>query len=114
MRVRVVDDEALVAELIAINLTIAGHTVDMRTSADDLLDADLWRDVDVVVTDLMMPGVSGEELCSWLAATAPHVRRVVLTASGRDPADVDAHASLDKPIAMEQLFVAVTGSDDAG
>lgn len=109
MHVVVVDDEALIAQLIAMNLRHRGHTVTEHTSAVGLLDPAVWEGVDVVVTDLAMPVVSGEELCAWLAANAPNVRRVVLTASGRDLAGVDCHAPLAKPIDMEALFAAVEG-----
>ena len=109
MRVRVIDDEPFIAELLAVNVQIAGHTVDVHHSAADLLDPALWRDVDVVLTDLSMPDLDGDELCEWLADNAPHVRRVVLTASGRDLSTVHAHATLEKPIQMEALFAALAG-----
>jgi len=65
-------------------------------------------DIDLVVTDLMMPGMSGSEFATKLAAAHPGLK-VVLTSGYTDDAVVRrgllgaAHAFLQKPFTSDQL-----------
>lgn len=73
---------------------------------------DFWAGVDVAVVDLMLPGFHGEDICRYLAAEFPSVRRVICTAKPTyelpDLAAL-AHVVLRKPFALEDLVHAVCG-----
>jgi DNA-binding response OmpR family regulator len=62
--VLVVDDEDDIRELVRINLELDGHTVATASSGFDALDQLKEMTPDVVVLDVMMPGMDGWEVLS--------------------------------------------------
>ncbi|MEO3786258.1 response regulator transcription factor [Actinocorallia sp. B10E7] len=82
-RILVVDDDPTVAEVVARYLLRDGHEVecvpDGRTALDRALDAP----PDLVVLDLMLPGIDGLEVCRRLRERSP-VPVVMLTALGEE------------------------------
>ncbi|MCX6537707.1 MAG: ATP-binding protein [Acidobacteria bacterium] len=78
--VLVVDDEPDVCESLAAMVAAMGHKV---TTARDGLEAVAIvanQPIEVIVTDLGMPGINGIELASRVATVKPHVAIVLMTA----------------------------------
>ncbi len=93
--VLVVDDERDILELVKYNLDKEGYQVTAVATGEDALLAARSKLPDVVVLDLMLPGVDGLEVCRRLKAD-PKTRGipiVMLTAKG-DDADVVAGLEL--------------------
>jgi two-component system, OmpR family, alkaline phosphatase synthesis response regulator PhoP len=93
--VLVVDDERDILELVKYNLDKEGYQVTVVTTGEDALLATRSRMPDIIVLDLMLPGVDGLEVCRRLKAD-PKTRGipiVMLTAKG-DEADVVAGLEL--------------------
>ena len=112
--VLVVEDEATIAELIAINLRHAGHDVCIAGAAEQARQVVNATLPDLVLLDWMLPGDSGLTLArQWRAD--PRTRAlpvVVLSASlsdrTRDAALVlGASAALAKPFGSRELLRAV-------
>lgn len=80
--VLLVDDEPGVRFALTEVLVDRGYRVKCAASGAEALAA--LDGVDVVVTDLSMPGMDGLELCSSIAARAPHLPVVLLTAHGSE------------------------------
>ncbi len=117
-----VEDDADVATFVASALRAAGYGVTVAASADeawerflarrgDVEDAPGAARVDVVVSDVVMPGMSGAELARRLAARHPPVPVVLMSAYA---AEVDGMAAaagpvtlLDKPFTVATLLAAV-------
>lgn len=91
----VVDDERDILELVEYNLTKEGFAVACVTSGEEALAATRSRLPDLVVLDLMLPGVDGLEVCRLLKAdpATRHVPIVMLTAKGGE-ADIVAGLEL--------------------
>ena len=85
----VVDDEEDILELVRYNLTKNGYRVTGVATGEDALQAALSSLPDLVVLDLMLPGVDGLEVCKLLKnnAKTAHIPVVMLTAKGEE-ADV--------------------------
>lgn len=85
-RILVVDDDTALAEMIGIVLQTEGFHVDF--CADGAAAVELWRKLrpDLVLLDLMLPGVDGIEICTQIRAEAG-VPIIMLTARG-DTQDV--------------------------
>ena len=81
-RVLVVDDVQSMCEMLAERLPPLGFEVVWRTSGDEALALLATTDVDAVVTDLNMQGMSGLELCDRIVAGRPDVPVIVITAFG--------------------------------
>jgi DNA-binding response OmpR family regulator len=79
-RVLVVDDDATVRDVVARYLTAAGYTVDLAPDGHSGLDAARDGAPDAVILDLMLPGVSGLELCRALRMRQHPPAIVMLTA----------------------------------
>src|SRR4051812_14642942 len=74
-RILVVDDEADIRTLVATSLARAGFEVTQATDGPSALEAVNADPPDLIVLDLMMPGVPGLEVCKRLRAapTTAHV-----------------------------------------
>lgn len=65
-RILVVDDEARIAEVVQGYLEGHGHIIDRAASGEEALAAAAAQPPDLVVLDLGLPGLSGEEVCRRL------------------------------------------------
>jgi two-component system OmpR family response regulator len=97
MRALVVEDDAKMAALIRRGLTEEGYAADAAATGDDALWMAAAVPYDVILLDVMLPGLDGFQVCRRLRATG--VRAPVLMLTARDSVD-DRVAGLD------------TGADD--
>lgn len=111
LRVLIVDDEDAIVELASLVVTEAGG---VALGARDAVDAQrvLGRaDVDVVVSDLVMPGTTGREFLGWLAENRPDVPVVAMSGIPEQGAHAarrtNVRATLDKPFTAPQLLAAI-------
>jgi two-component system cell cycle response regulator len=83
-RVLVVDDSLSIRTLLGQRLRAQGHEVEEAADAETAFERAVANPPDVVVTDLVMTGLSGVQLCRLLRndASTAHVPVVLLTASG--------------------------------
>ncbi|MEZ6060906.1 MAG: sigma-54 dependent transcriptional regulator [Planctomycetaceae bacterium] len=109
-RIIVVDDERSMCDLLKTDLTLRGFEVAEFTSPEVALRELTSADVQVVLTDLNMPGIDGLQLCERVVANRPDVPVVVMTAFGSlDTAIAAIRAGawdfVTKPIELELLAV---------
>ena len=78
-RILVIEDDPTVAEVVARYLTREGYQVDVVSDGAEGLRRALADLPDLVVLDLMLPGLSGLEVCRRLRQPAP-VPVIMLTA----------------------------------
>jgi DNA-binding NtrC family response regulator len=110
--VLVVDDEPQVAEFCRMTLEDAGHRVTVAHSATEALSTIDDRGIDIVLSDVRMPGMTGTHLLQSLAmlATAPDV--ILMTAYGNVSSAVEAvrlgaFDYLEKPFTPDRLQTTV-------
>jgi DNA-binding response OmpR family regulator len=111
-RILVVDDEPEILRFVRRALEAEGHDVDATTDGADGLRRALESSPDLIVLDLLMPGVDGSTVLCALAAQRPQVRTLVLSAAadtGRRIACLEAGAVdvLAKPFAVRELVARV-------
>jgi two-component system response regulator HydG len=111
-RILVVDDEVNTAGLLAESLLQRGYSAEGVSSAYACLDRLERSNVDVVLTDVMMPEMSGIELCGQLRERHPEVLPIVVT--GRYGTDVaiaamraGAYDYITKPVKIGALELAL-------
>jgi two-component system NtrC family response regulator len=114
-RILVVDDEASQRTVLAGFLTKRGFTVTTAANAEEALKAAQSGSLDLVLTDLKMPGLSGVELMTRLRAANPDLQVIVMTAFGTVASAVDAMKRgaadyLTKPVDLDELEVLVQRS----
>jgi two-component system response regulator HydG len=81
-RILVVDDDAEMCALLEAGLTKRGFEVTTRTSGDAAIALLDHTDCDAIVVDLNMPGTSGLDVSTWVAANRADTPVVVITAFG--------------------------------
>jgi DNA-binding response OmpR family regulator len=110
-RVLVVDDDPTVSEVVARYLERDGYAVETVADGRTALDRALAEPPDLVVLDLMLPGLDGLEVCRRLRALAP-VPIVILTARGQESdrivgLDLGADDYVAKPFSTKELVARV-------
>lgn len=108
MRILIVEDERRLADLIRQGLVEQGHAADIAETGDDALYLARTADYDVIVLDVMLPDISGLDVCRTLRREGRAVPILLLTA--RDSIE-DRVAGLDcgaddyliKPFALAEL-----------
>lgn len=89
MRIVVVDDEPDARELARMVLERGGHEVHTARHPDEALQVLAQHSIDVVLTDLHMPRMDGQELAACIADLHPEVACIVWsTVAGDDDRDV--------------------------
>ncbi|MDR2470944.1 MAG: sigma-54 dependent transcriptional regulator [Treponema sp.] len=111
-RLLIVDDEKNIREGLAAGLELEGHEV---VTAEDGCAG--WRrfergDIDLVITDLRMPGVGGEEFQRKIDAASPGTPVIILTGHGTVENAVaamrnGAYDFLTKPVNLDHLSMLV-------
>ncbi len=84
IKVLVVEDEASIRRFITLNLEMAGYEVGEAESGEDALALLSTFLPDLIVLDLMLPGIDGLEVCRYISETAPKPLIIMLTAKGQD------------------------------
>ncbi|MFD7919250.1 response regulator transcription factor [Streptomyces sp. NPDC059740] len=110
-RILVVDDDPTVAEVVTGYLVRAGHTVDRAADGPTALARAEEAAPDLVVLDLMLPGMDGLEVCRRLRERGP-VPVIMLTARGEEDErilglEVGADDYVTKPFSPRELVLRV-------
>jgi two-component system KDP operon response regulator KdpE len=110
-RILVIDDEAQITRVLRASLTAQGYSV--RTANDPEEGLLLYREwaPDLVITDLMMPTMTGVDVCRAIRATAP---TPILVLSVRDherskveALDAGADDYVTKPFSNHELLARI-------
>lgn len=107
----IVEDSPSELELMSHYLQESGYNVIQATGAKEALEKALLQQPDVIVTDVVMPGVSGFELCRYLKKN-PGTEKVPIVICSSKNLEIDrlwgmrqgADAYLTKPYTREQLL----------
>ncbi|MBD0838394.1 MULTISPECIES: response regulator transcription factor [unclassified Streptomyces] len=110
-RVLVVDDDPTVAEVVSGYLDRAGYVVDRAGDGPDALARAAAHWPDLVVLDLMLPGMDGLEVCRRMRGRGP-VPVIMLTARGDEDdrilgLEVGADDYVTKPFSPRELVLRV-------
>ncbi len=112
MRILVVEDEHLIANSIKKGLEQEHYAVDIAFSGDDGFDLACGEEYDLLILDLMLPGMDGLTICRELRQKQIHTPVLILTAKGQiedkvSGLDAGADDYLTKPFSFEELLARV-------
>lgn len=102
-RVLIVDDEPMVLSMAQAVLNRAGHKVETASAGNDALQKVRCDHFDLLITDLHMPGMAGDELATQVKRIRPTTKIVLMTALPplEQPPDIDW--VLTKPFSADEL-----------
>ncbi len=107
----IVEDDPSIRKLVRVNLTKRGYTVSEAEDSHRAISLFQEVPVDLVVLDLLLPGLSGVDVCKWIRARSD-VPIIVLSARQEEElkvAALDAGADdyVTKPFGQEELLARV-------
>jgi len=109
-----VEDDKALRRYLEVTLGRAGYEVLSASDGLEAMKTALSTPLDLVITDAMMPNLSGHELCRFLrnSPQLSHIPIVLLSGMEKKDADSEAglaNAFLAKPVAAEKLTECVAG-----
>lgn len=110
-KILIVEDEAKIARFLELELRHEGYEVDFAADGRTGLEKALLPDVDLVLLDIMLPGLSGMEVCRRVRMES-QVPIIMLTAKDdvTDKVaglDMGADDYMTKPFAIEELLARI-------
>jgi CheY-like chemotaxis protein len=111
-RVLLAEDDRALRRLLGVMLERAGYKVIPAADGLEAMKIALSVPIDIVVTDAMMPNLSGRELCRFLRNSEPlsHIPVILLSGVGRIETDQDMErvdAFLTKPVLSVDLVACI-------
>jgi two-component system, OmpR family, copper resistance phosphate regulon response regulator CusR len=112
MRILVVEDERVAAEVLAKGLREHAYAVDVAGNGVAALEQAGTNDYDLIILDILLPGLTGLEVCRRLRSDGLSVPILMLTARGGpdqrvEGLDVGADDYLPKPYHFPELLARV-------
>ena len=111
-RILVVEDDPDISQLLEINLKDIAFQVDVVNNGVDGLNRASNHDYQLIVLDLMLPGMDGLELCRRLRSQAINIPVLMLTARSSEldrvlGLELGADDYLTKPFSIMELLARV-------
>ena len=113
-KILIVDDEPDIMELVSYNLKKAGFAVSSASDGEEALRMIREKHFDLIVLDLMLPGIHGMELCRILRNNpkTAHIPIIMLTAKGEETDKIQgletgADDYMTKPFSPKELIARV-------
>lgn len=108
----IIDDEKNIREGLGTALEMDGYTVFLASNGANGLDFFKKEEIDLVITDLRMDGISGEQVLLRITSESPGVPVIVLTGHGSIETAVDAMRNgaydfVTKPVNLDRLSLLV-------
>ncbi len=112
MRILVVEDEHKIATSLKKGLEQEAYAVDLAFTGEDGYDVASTEDYDLIILDVLLPGMDGIEICRKLREKNIHIPVLMLTAKGQLEDKVNGLNSgaddyLTKPFAFEELLARI-------
>lgn len=112
MRILIVEDEHKIAQSIKKGLEQEHYAVDIAFTGNEGFDLAVSEDYDLIILDVLLPGMGGVEICKQLRDQQIHTPILMLTAKGQTHekvAGLNAGADdyLTKPFAFEELLARI-------
>ena len=112
-KILVVDDEHHILELIQFNLESNGFDVATCDNGEDAVVASGDESIDLIILDLMLPGINGIEVCKRIRRSSnKNVPIIMLTAKGEESdkiqgLDIGADDYMTKPFSIRELLARI-------
>lgn len=110
-KILIVEDEQKIARFLELELKYEGYDVDIANNGREGFEKGKSSDVDLIILDLMLPGLSGIEVCRRLRQQSD-VPIIMLTAKDDisdkvTGLDIGADDYMTKPFAVEELLARI-------
>ena len=112
MPILVAEDDELILKTIEHKLVKEGYEVILTRNGKDAIDKILETDVDLIITDIMMPFASGIEILSAIKTAGKNIPVIMLSSMGQEDVilnafDLGAADFIVKPFSPNELMLRV-------
>ncbi len=110
--IHIVDDEQIIHEILTDLLTSEGYEVEVSTSGEEALEKHSSSSFDLVLLDLLMPGMDGIEVLKKLKKIDPRVMVIIITAYASIESAISAMKTgafdyVQKPFKHDELLLTI-------
>ena len=108
----IIEDDISILRGLKDNLTFEGYQVTSESDGEEGLKTALERPYDLLLLDLMLPGINGYEICRKLKKEKPDLPVIMITARGTEMdkiagLDIGADDYLTKPFSIPELLARI-------
>ncbi|MDP2060527.1 MAG: response regulator, partial [Flavobacteriaceae bacterium] len=108
----VVEDDPNILMGLEDNLNLEGYHVLTATNGILGLKTALEKEIDLLILDIMLPGINGYEICRKVKAEKPELPVIMLTARGSEMdkvagLDIGADDYMTKPFSLPELLARI-------
>lgn len=112
MRILIAEDDELILKTIEYKLQKEGYEVIVTRNGKDAIDTINNTEVDLIITDIMMPFASGTEILSAIKALGKKIPVIMLSSLGQeevvlDAFDLGASDFMVKPFSPNELILRI-------
>ena len=112
MKILIADDEPQIRLGLTKNLRFEGYDVDEANNGEDSINKILSNEYDLVILDIMMPKVSGFDVCKRVRESGNMVPIIMLTAKGEEidkilGLELGADDYITKPFSLRELLTRI-------
>ncbi len=111
MNILIIDDDKMTINALRHSLQEMGHVIDVATNGEEAIDMIQSREFELIISDIMMPGISGLSLVNVVRSVHLCYTPIIImsTLNNRPLLDAafkaGANDFLNKPINMEDLSI---------
>ena len=111
-RILIIEDDRDIARLVELHLKDAGYEVEMAHDGKAGLELALSKPYDLIILDLMLPGMDGIEICRRVRAASAYAPILMLTAKSTEldrvlGLELGADDYVTKPFSVRELLARV-------
>ena len=111
-RILIIEDDKDIAHLVELHLKDAGHEVTVAFDGNAGLELALSKHFDLIILDLLLPGIDGIEICKRVRAASASIPILMLTSRSSEidrvlGLEIGADDYLTKPFSIRELLARV-------
>jgi DNA-binding response OmpR family regulator len=111
-KILIIEDDRDIAQLVELHLKDAGHEVSVAHEGNAGLELALSQQFDLIILDLLLPGVDGIEICRRVRAASTYTSILILTSRSSEldrvlGLEIGADDYLTKPFSIAELLARV-------
>ena len=108
----IVEDDPSILTGLAENLAMEGYNILKETNGVNGLKTAVTKDIDLLLLDIMLPGINGFEICRKVKGEKPELPVIMLTARGTEMdkvagLDIGADDYITKPFSLPELLARI-------
>ncbi len=115
-KILIADDEPHVLRVLKMSLEKEGYAVDVCANGMEAVEKLKQEEPDILITDIQMPQMTGEELCRYIAQRMPERRFLIFVLTSRTEIEhrewsreINNLLFLEKPVSIRNLVEKLDG-----